>query len=194
METSDSVLLERSLDGDAEAYGALVRRHQDAVFNLLVKMTGNWHDADELTQEAFLRAYRKLATYDARYSFKNWIITIAVNLTKNRFRSVFRRRRTEDAVANTALATDPVTTPADPRLADVDEALAQLPVNLRAPLVLRHLEGFSYQEIARTLGVGVSAAKMRVMRARDELVQRLERSNRNHNNESRTKPSNPQLA
>lgn len=194
METSDAVLVERCLDGDTEAYGALVRRHQDAVFNLLVKMTGNWHDADELAQEAFLRAYRKLGAYDARYSFKNWVITIAVNLTKNRFRSVFRRRRVEEFVANTPSATDPVTTPADPRLAAVDEALAHLPVNLRAPLLLRHVEGYSYEEIARTLGIGISAAKMRVMRARDVVVQQLGRSSRSLNNESQTKPRNPQLA
>jgi RNA polymerase sigma-70 factor (ECF subfamily) len=100
-------------------------------------------------------------------------MTIAVNLTKNRFRSLFRRRRLEEEAV--AMSEHGVTSPTanDPRIEAVNQAIGQLSENLRAPLVLRHMEGCSYEEIARILGIGVSAAKMRVMRARDELVQQL---------------------
>lgn len=169
MDTSDAILVEQCRSGDRAAFGDLVRRHQDAVFNLLMKLTGNWHEAADLTQEAFIRAYRKMDTYDSRFSFKNWVITIGVNLSKNRFRSLFRRLRAEEQSFEPATSTQ-----VDPRIEGVNQALAQLPVNLRAPLVLKHMEGYSYEEVAQTLGIGVSAAKMRVLRARTELVRRLE--------------------
>lgn len=173
MEITDAVLVEQCLTGNSDAYGELVRRHQDAVFNLLVKMTGNWHEAADLTEDAFVRAFQKLDSYDPRFSFKNWLMTIAVNLTKNRFRSLFRRRRVEEQVAAEVKSAVSANRGVDPRLDAVDQALAQIPEELRAPLILRHMEGYSYEEIARTMGIGLSAAKMRVLRARDALVQRL---------------------
>jgi RNA polymerase sigma factor (sigma-70 family) len=173
MEPTDAILVERCVEGQTEAFGDLVRRHQDGVFNLLFKMTGNWHDADELTQEAFLRAYRQLGAYDARYAFRNWVTTIAVNLTKNWFRSLFRRRRAEDSAAREQNGAHPAPVVADARLAAVQEAVAGLPLKWRTPLVLRHMEGYSYEEIAHTLGIGVSAAKMRVQRAREAILLQL---------------------
>jgi len=166
MDTPDSTLVERCRAGDADAFEALIRRHQDAVFNLLMKLTGQREEAADLTQEAFIRAYRKLDAYDGRFSFKNWVITIGVNLAKNRFRSFFRRRRVEEEAD--------YTTTENPRVEAVNEALAQLPEKFRVPLVLKHMEGCSYEEIAAMLGIGVSAAKMRVSRAREEFVRRLE--------------------
>ncbi len=166
METTDSELVERCRAGDADAFEALIRRHQDAVFNLLMKLTGQREDAADLTQEAFIRAYRKLDSFNGRFSFKNWVITIGVNLAKNRFRSFFRRRRVEEAAD--------YTTTENSRVEAINEALAELPEKLRVPLVLKHMEGCSYEEIAAMLGIGVSAAKMRVLRAREELVRRLE--------------------
>jgi len=169
MEATDTELVEQCLAGKTEAFDELIQRHQDPVFNLLMKLTGNWHEAGDLTQEAFIRAYRKLGSYDPQFSFKNWVIAIAVNLAKNRFRSFFRRRRIEEQTSG------PVeSTAADPRVELVDQALAQLPDTLRVPIVLKHMEGYSYEEIAQTLNIGVSAAKMRVARAREELVRRIE--------------------
>jgi RNA polymerase sigma-70 factor (ECF subfamily) len=172
MDATDAVLVEQCLAGNDEMYNTLIHRHQDAVFNLLLKMTGHWHDADELTQETFLRAYRRLGAYDPRYSFKNWVITIAVNLAKNRWRSFWRRRRAEEAAA--APDWSAPADPSDPRLDALHAALQRLPERLRTPLVLRHMEDYSYAEIARTLGIGLSAAKMRVLRAREELARELE--------------------
>jgi len=169
METPDTVLVEQCRGGNTAAFGELLQRHQDAVFNLLMKLTGNWHEAADLTQEAFIRAYRKLDAYDPQFCFKNWVITIGVHLARNRFRSLFRRLRTEEQTPGPETVTR-----VDPRIEEVNQALAQLPVKLRLPLVLKHMEGYSYEEVAQTLGIGVSAAKMRVLRARTELVRRLE--------------------
>ncbi len=160
----------------------MIERHQDAVFSFIMRMTGNWHEAADVAQETFIRAYRKLGSYDPRFTFRNWLFSIAANQTKNRFRSFFRRHRVEQQLA---AAPDPTPAP-DPRLDELDHALAQIPEKLRAPLLLKHVEGYSYDEIARTLGIGVSAAKMRVMRARDELVQLLEPQPRHE-----TEPTQP---
>ncbi len=182
MERSDAVLVEQCLAGNSEAYRELIERHQDAVFSFIMRMTGNWHEAADVAQETFIRAYRKLGSYDPRFTFRNWLFSIAANQTKNRFRSFFRRHRVEQQLA---AAPDPTPAP-DPRLDELDHALAQIPEKLRAPLLLKHVEGYSYDEIARTLGIGVSAAKMRVMRARDELVQLLEPQPRHE-----TEPTQP---
>ncbi len=174
MDVSDKVLVKRCRDGDTAAFGVLVERYQDTVFNLLVKTTASWHDADELTQEAFLRAYSKLGLYDSRFCFRSWLFTIAVNLAKNRFRSVSRRRMAETTAANSNGTEQNYGFHAEERLAEVDEVLAEMPNKLRVPLVLHHLDGFSYEEISQKLHIGVSAAKMRVMRAREEFAHRID--------------------
>jgi RNA polymerase sigma-70 factor (ECF subfamily) len=174
MDPSDAVLVERCLAGNTGAYNDLILRYQDAVFGFVLKMTGNWHEAADLTQDTFLRAYRKLDFYDPRFAFGKWLISIAANLTKNRFRSFFRRRRMEQELA--ARLDNPIQSPTvNPGVEELHQVLRQIPEKLRAPLVLKHVEGYSYQEIARTLGISVSAAKMRVARARDKIVQRLRR-------------------
>jgi len=176
MEPSDAVLVEYCLTGRTGSYRDLVDRHQDAVFGFVLKMTGNWHEAADVTEDTFLRAYRKLDSYDPRFAFRKWLIGIAANLTKNRFRSSFRRHRMEQELAERMNET--VRPPAvDPRVEDLNEVLMQIPVKLRAPLVMKHMEGYSYQEIAQTLGISLSAAKMRVVRAREEVVRRLDHRN-----------------
>jgi RNA polymerase sigma-70 factor (ECF subfamily) len=174
MDPSDAVLVERCLAGNTAAYNDLIHRYQDAVFGFVLRMSGNWHEAADLTQDTFLRAYRKLDSYDPRFAFRKWLISIAANLTKNRFRSFFRRRRMEQELAERL--NDSIQSPIDnPRVEELQQVLMQIPEKLRAPLILKHVEGYSYEEIARTLGISVSAAKMRVVRARDGIVQRLRR-------------------
>jgi RNA polymerase sigma-70 factor (ECF subfamily) len=158
--------------GRTDAFGELIRMNQDAVFNLAWRMTGNWHEAADITQETFIQAFRKLHLYRAEYAFKNWVMSIGANLTKNRFRSFSRRKRTEETAAEWQ---DIERAPApESRDEELEAALKQLPVILRECLVLKHMDGMSYDDIASTLGIGVSAAKMRVARGRDELVRLLE--------------------
>jgi RNA polymerase sigma-70 factor (ECF subfamily) len=169
-ERTDAALVEQCLDGNREAFSELVRRHQDRVFHFAVRVTADRDDAVDLAQETFIRAYRKLGLYDPEYSFANWLLSICANLGKNRIRSEFRRRKAQEAHWEVVSQTRPGP---DPRKAELSEALRQMPEKLRLPLVLKHVEGLSYDEIADVLKIGVSAAKMRVKRAREELVRKL---------------------
>lgn len=182
MSVDDAQLAERSRAGDDDAFGELVRRNQDAVFNLAWRMTGSWHEAADLTQEAFIRAYRKLHTYRPEYAFRNWVMGIGANLAKNLFRTRSRRQRAEEGLA--AVQDPDAAAAARPRDEALEAALRRLPETLRTALVLKHMEGMSYEEVARTLGIGISAAKMRVARGRDELVFLLE-SERSESDEHR---------
>jgi RNA polymerase sigma-70 factor (ECF subfamily) len=169
-ERTDQELVQDALDGNRTAFAELVRRHQDAVFGLAVSMTRNREDAADMAQDAFIRAYNKLGQYNPDYAFKSWILRICANLTKNMFRSRMRRRSAEEKHLNEVeIAGDAE----EPDFQALDEALAQLPPKLGAPLRLKHMEGMSYEEIAKVLGIGVSAAKMRTMRARNQLLEIL---------------------
>ena len=172
MNESDAQVVEQCLAGDTNAFAELVHRNQDAVFNLAWRMTGNWHEAADITQEAFIRAYQKLHSYRTEYSFKNWVMSISANLTRNRFRSHSRRQRMKETL--TEMQNLEAAPAAEVKDEGLEAALSQLHETLRTALVLKHMEGMSYEEIAKTLGISVSAAKMRVARGRDELVRLLE--------------------
>ncbi len=172
MNADDSQLAKQSRSGDTRAFEELIRRNQDAVFNLTWRMTGNYHEAADITQEAFIQAYRKIHTYKPEYAFKNWVMSIGANLAKNHFRSHSRRKRMEQTLSTRQDMEPPPATEA--RNEDLEAALGRLPEAFRTALVLKHMEGLSYDEIAQTLGIGVSAAKMRVARGRDELVRLLD--------------------
>ncbi len=168
---TDAGLVEQCLEGDQEAYAELVGRHQVSVFNLAMSMTRhNQAEATDITQEAFIRAYRKLRGYKPQYAFRNWVMTIGANLAKNRFRGYARRQLAEESYVEMNPGR---TYHSDPRHLAVRDALKGMRESYRTPLTLRHMEGLSYEEIAQVLGIGVSAAKMRVKRGTDELKKLL---------------------
>jgi len=170
-ERTDPELVRASLDGRQYAYEELVQRHQDAVFGLAVSMTRNREDAADMAQEAFIRAYRKLEQYNPDYPFRSWILRICANQTKNLFRSRSNRRKMEERhMVQTEIEQSAV----EPDFQALEEALAKLPLRLGSPLRLKHMEGLSYDEVSEVLGIGVSAAKMRVLRAKKLLVEYLE--------------------
>ena len=90
---SDAIAVERTLAGDRDAFRVLVERHSPNVFRLAYRMTGNQHDAEEVVQEAFLRAYQKLSQFAARANFGTWVYRIAANYAIDRM----RQRKSEDA-------------------------------------------------------------------------------------------------
>lgn len=170
-ERTDQELVKACLDGRDDAFAELVRRHQDSVFGLAVGMTRNREDAADMAQDAFIRAYDKLGQYNPEYAFKSWILRICANLTKNMFRKRMRRRDTEE---QHLVQAEIEQSEAEPDFQALEEALAQLPPKLGVPLRLKHMEGLSYEEIAKVLGIGVSAAKMRTLRARNQLLEILQ--------------------
>lgn len=169
MERSDAALVEAVLQGDRDSFSELVTRHRDVVFHVAYRLSRNRADAEDLAQDAFLRAYDKLRLYRPDFSFRTWVCTICANLTKNRFRKEARRREVEREHWADVETESGAVESCDPRTEKLESAMRQLPETLRLPLVLRHAEGLSYEEVARVLSIGVSAAKMRVARARAAL-------------------------
>jgi RNA polymerase sigma-70 factor, ECF subfamily len=159
------------LAGDTDAFSVLVDRHRDAVFNLAYRLCGNAATAEDVAQEAFIRAYRKLRQYRTSLPFRNWVLGICANLSRSRYRSWRRKRDLEQAYAEAeAVARDvtPAEMDAETR-AELERALTSLPPTLRAPIVLRYMEGMTVEEVAQALGLRKSATKMRLARGREHL-------------------------
>lgn len=169
-EQTDSELVTASLADDRAAFAELVRRYQDAVFGLALGMTRNREDAADMAQDTFIRAYKKLDRYDSAYPFRPWILRICANLTKNLFRKRVHRRATEE---KHQLQIEIEYDTASPDYDELEAALAKLPPKLGVPLRLKYMEDLSYDEIATVAGIGVSAAKMRVLRAKQQMMEYL---------------------
>lgn len=181
MEGTDGAVA-RAQEGESEAFRDLVERHSDRVFRLAFRMTGNAHDAEDVVQETFLRAYRALSRFDARADFATWVHRIAVNCAIDVLRA--RKRRGEFRRADDAGGLEPDALPsrnpgpeADALRAEtrrgVETALGTLSAKERAAFVLRHFEQMSVEEIARTLQVGSGAVKQSVFRAVRKLRREL---------------------
>jgi RNA polymerase sigma-70 factor, ECF subfamily len=162
---SDLAIINRVLEGDVEAYARLVDRHYDRCARIAVRIVGNREDAEEALQDAFLRAFNALGDYEERERFSSWLTRIVVN----QCRTVLARTRRREAMF---LDVDPrdlthaATRPeGDEGWADLERALAQLPVAQREAIVLRYADDLTYEEMARITGAGESALKMRVQRA-----------------------------
>ncbi len=176
-------LVERSRSGDTEAYGRLVLAHQDRVFGLVSRLVADVHLAEEITQDAFLRAFRALASFRGDARFGTWVYRIAVNLCHDHRGSAAARRRQRETSLN-GPAGGFVDPPAPASRPDESfeageiagrfrEVLAQLEPIHREAFLLRHQEGLGYDEIAQVLDISVSNAKVRVHRARESILAAL---------------------
>ena len=185
---SDAAAVERTLAGERDAFRVLVERHSAQLFRLAYRMTGNEHDAEEVVQEAFLRAYRNLGQFGSRANFGTWAYRIAANYAIDRM----RQKKNEDAkrktpsAAEDELEQDPLDLVADDkptpdRLAvnlelrkKMQEALKELSSSERTAFVMRHWEGCAIEEIAAVLKSTTSAAKNTVFRSVQKLRRALE--------------------
>jgi RNA polymerase sigma-70 factor (ECF subfamily) len=172
--------------GSTDAFRGLVDRHGDLVYSVLRRLLGNPDLAEELAQETFVRAYENLDGFRGDSSLKTWLVQIAVNLVRDRRRSA-RRSPTvvslEELRARSSVGADPP----DPRPSvepierlvqrevstRLERELDRLPADYREAFVLKHVEGLSYEEIARLTGQSVGCLKVRVHRARARLRQKL---------------------
>src|SRR5574341_1191098 len=170
VEPSDAELVRRVRTGDIGAYGALVARYRDRLGRYAVHMIGDREDAEEALQDSFVRAYRSLARCDDPSRFGAWLYGILVNRCRTTGARAARRRRmfVNDAGALSGAAhPEPIE-----RLEwtdAVDRALARLAPEYREAFLLKHVEDLEYEEMAKLTGAGVSALKMRVKRAREQL-------------------------
>ena len=175
-------LIERCLAGDQTAWEQIVRQHWRKVFNLAYKFVGRHDEAEDLTQDIFLKIFKALHTFDRRANFQTWLISISRNLCIDHYRSVRKERETmaRDVDASQLM---PVSRERSPygELEQIDlrnrirQALAELPPTLREAVVLRDLQEFSYQEIADKLRLPEGTVKSRINRGRLELARQLRR-------------------
>lgn len=178
MAVSDADLVAQAVSappGDLRAFDELVRRHKSRVQTNCRYLSGNEEDALDLSQEVLVKAYFNLKRFESRSTFGTWLNRIKVNHCLNHL----RRHRDQTFVDveepglenNTALhsrhRTDSAATAGDTRR-QIGAVLDSLPETLRVPLILRDMDGLSYQEIADELELGLSAVKMRIKRAREE--------------------------
>lgn len=161
--SADALLVTRIRSGDEDAFEALVVRYQAPLFHYLRGFVGDPEQAQDLVQETFLRAYRSIGGLDEPALLRSWLYRIA----HNQACSLLRRRRLVNWLP---LVGHHASAPAPDRnaieTARVEEALAQLPIDQRAPLLLHIVAGFSYAEIAVMLGASEGAVRMRISRGR----------------------------
>jgi RNA polymerase sigma-70 factor (ECF subfamily) len=171
---SDAVFVARVVRGDVEAFAALVERYRDRYARYAFHMLGNRQDAEEALQDAFTRAYRSLARCEDPERFGAWLFRILVN--RCRTLGARRGRRSRTFVADeAALLEASEEHPAD-RAAwreEIDRALQQLRAEQREAFLLKYVEEIGYDEMSQMTGVGVSALKMRVLRACERLRELL---------------------
>ena len=175
-------LIRRCLDGDQAAWELIVKQHWRKVFNVAYKFVGRHDEAEDLTQEIFLKIFKSLNTFDRRANFQTWLISVSRNLCIDHYRSVRKERQTIDRQVN---ASD--LTPAAPgpgpiaaleqrdRVTLLRQALARLPESLRTVVILRDLQEFTYQEIADRLQLPEGTVKSRINRGRTELARHVHR-------------------
>src|SRR5581483_6815586 len=171
--TDAAAVLARARQGDGEAFRALVEQHSRSAFRLAYRITGNEQDAEDVVQDAFLRAYRQLGRFESRANFGTWLYRIVANCSVD----LMRARQARHDMTRSESLDDAIELPAQggpgpDRLAQsaeikrrVQAALGALSPLERAAFTLRHHEGRSIDEISRTLGLGTSAAKHSVFRA-----------------------------
>jgi RNA polymerase sigma-70 factor (ECF subfamily) len=181
MDGNDHSIVRAVLAGDKDAYGALVRSHSSTIFRVAFRMIGNEADAEDVVQEAFLRGYQRLASFQLRSAFGTWIYRIAVNCALDRMRAggvVADYRHGEETshdektvqVAATAAGPEQLLLSREIGTAHAS-AMQRLTPTERTAFVLRHLEDRTTNEIADVLGIAPNAAKQAVFRA----VQKLRR-------------------
>jgi len=171
--TEAAAILVRARQGDGEAFRELVERHSRDAFRLAFRITGNEHDAEDVVQESFLRAYRQLGRFESRANFGTWLYHIVSNCSIDFIRARRARGDQGRGVGLDDTTIEPAAEQPDPeRLAGstqiqerVAAALAELSPMERAAFTLRHYEGRSIAEIEGILGLKTSAAKHGVFRA-----------------------------
>jgi RNA polymerase sigma-70 factor (ECF subfamily) len=176
----ETIAIERVLDGDKEAYALLVERYSGSLYRYLLRMVKHPDEAEDLVQEAFLRAYLALASYDPTYRFSTWLFRIASNLALNRIKarkrviSLESLRKDPDAppvvLVDTREGGRPERQVEREELARlIEECIDQLPPAYRIVVALRHVAEFSYAEIAASADLPVNTVRSRLHRGRERL-------------------------
>jgi RNA polymerase sigma-70 factor (ECF subfamily) len=180
-------LIERCLAGDQHAWEQIVRIHWRKVFNVAYKFVGKHDEAEDLTQDIFLKIFKSLNTFDRRANFQTWLISVSRNLCIDHYRSVRKERETIDRDVDPGDLM-PVSVEVSPymaleardRVSMLREAMTSLPDTLRTAVLLRDIQELTYQEIADQLELPEGTVKSRINRGRTELARQIKRLKDQH--------------
>jgi RNA polymerase sigma-70 factor (ECF subfamily) len=184
----ERTLVVSAAGGDRESFDSLVRSQMHRVFNVCYRMMGDHEEANDCAQETFLKACRSLRDFRGESTFSTWLCTIAINTCKTRLQSGAYRHRQRDLSLSAAGSSVPDPCELDPpdpapnvldRMESheavflIQEAIKALPPDARTVIVLRDVEGFSYEDVARMTGLAIGTVKSRIARARALLRESL---------------------
>jgi RNA polymerase sigma-70 factor (ECF subfamily) len=181
---SDSILINQAKSGDDQAYEQLLKKYRNSVYNLVYRMVRDAEEAEDLTQEAFIKAFNSLAQFNEEYAFSTWLYKIATNNCIDFFRkrklqtlSLDKPIQYKDSELHHEIP-DPELNPeknilATERSSIIREAIETLPEKYYTAIVLRHTEEKSYEEIAEILKLPIGTVKARIFRAREMLNKAL---------------------
>jgi len=164
----DARLVRRCLDGDEYAFGLLVDKYSGIIYNLAFRLTSSQQDAEDVTQNTFVKVYENLSSYNRKYKFFSWIYRISINEALN----IKSRRKAEDEIDENLVASEknPEVVLGNSDLAEkIQKALMALEPNYRIVIVLKHFAGFSYREIGYILDLKEKTVKSRLYTARQLL-------------------------
>ena len=181
---ADQVLVERVQRGDKKAFDVLVLKYQHKVANLISRYIRDSSEVLDVTQEAFIKAYRALPKFRGDSAFYTWLYRVAINTAKNHLAAQARRPPGDDIEAETAeqmdmgVALKETDTPENLALqreiaSTIQQALDGLPEDLRTAITLRELEGLSYEEIAQAMDCPIGTVRSRIFRAREAIDVKL---------------------
>ena len=180
MRSADLELAKRCRSGDADAFEELYRQHSGRLYNLAFRMAGSAQEAEDLLQDVFLHAYRKLGSFRGDSSLGTWLYRLGMNqcLDYLRGRQV-RMNQATDSIDEDGAAEPAAPMPATPvavNRMDLERAIGRLPEGARAAFLLHDVEGFEHREVAKILGVSEGTSKSQVHKARMKLRAMLGRS------------------
>ncbi|MBN1153959.1 sigma-70 family RNA polymerase sigma factor [candidate division KSB1 bacterium] len=183
-EKEDKSEIQRALEGDQQAYTLILKRYRATIYNLIYKMVRNREETEDLVQEAFIKAFASLDSFNEEYAFSTWLYKIAINNCIDHF----RKRRLKTFSIDTPIQSrdgeitrefsDSTFSPDNKILSReknelIAEAIEKLPEKYRTSILLRHKEERSYEEISQILGIPLGTVKARIFRAREMLKKEL---------------------
>ncbi len=183
----DAYLVKRTLEGDTRAFEALVEKYKNMVFTISFRMLGNHSDAEDASQEVFLRLYNSLSKYNDNHKFSNWLYQITMNICRDELRKKKKTKNTisldepikeEDGKDVSSFISDNYNLPEkvveENELRDrLEMAIQKLADDYKEPLVLRYTRGLSYEDISSILKLPVGTVKIRIHRARKMIREML---------------------